>query len=70
MMIGERHQYDDARDAIDDLLRMRAYAPYKFSGQWFVGIFNGQAYAYRSLASIRRAMEREGEASAAVMRIG
>lgn len=43
---------------IKDLQHFRAYKPFQYGGTWFVGVINGETFAYRTKAAlIKRAAE-------------
>jgi hypothetical protein len=45
---------------LNALLTLRAHAPYRFGGKWFIGTIEGQMYAYRSQKSITNRAAKAG----------
>lgn len=51
------------QEAVNALLTLRRFAPYRFSGKWYVAVIDGQGVAYRSIADLRKRAAKAGLAS-------
>lgn len=49
-----------SEEAVKTLLRLRSFAPFRFSGIWHVAVINGEGVAYRALTDLRKRMAKAG----------
>jgi hypothetical protein len=50
-------------EAAKSLLFLRAHAPYRFGGKWFVSAINGTGYAYRNKRDLLKVAAKAGLSS-------
>lgn len=61
---------DSIDKAIQQINRLRMYSPYKYSGKYFIFVYNNETYCYRSKQAVKNKMIRLGLSSVELYQYG